>query len=672
MAGSAFAQLVSKLDDFEGGSNMNLFGDYWYYYDDNKEASTFASVAATAGGKGNSKVFSAVVKGAGDTKELLFDPEVSIADGRSGKGAKLEFEWGNTFLTGYDNSNPDRSREPTFPNPVGGTSANDWKQGAYAFAPFVGIGTNLVAEGEKTAPAGFENATELKFWAKADAALSIWVYFEQSDIGWYANNTKRKEGTYYGVWKTISTAWAEYSVPLVASPCNGDPGKAGIWNCDEGETGLRQPMFVNKDEQDLVMPFDKTKLVKVAWQAQPASGGTATMGNANIAVPETTGDPPSAITGDGITGYSNILYLDDISFTGFRFVAKDMCETCIASALPTDATRFDKFSEAAYQSQNVLGHYWYVYDDQKTKTDNGVKGTSEIGNDGVEKDCASPNVDVTKGECEVLIQTDPTGNYLSGEFELGKALKIDGENVQPFVGIGTNLYDEKAATLAFFDADAAGVKGLYFEYRTSGEVGKVTFEVQDKWDADSTATGRPAASVYYIDLPATGGVWNKANVAFSKLVQHTSWAVVNEWNAANPTKVALDTKNLAKFQFKIQDGSGKTGVLQIRDVYTLGASGVSAKYAVSKRSLESLRATYNRGVVGVSWAAAQNIASGKVSLVNVKGRTIASAPLVKAGGKVTANLGKGSIPTGMYFVRINAKDVQGKKVVQQVPLSIVK
>jgi hypothetical protein len=26
----------------------------------------------------------------------------------------------------------------------------------------------------------------------------------------------------------------------------------------------------------------------------------------------------------------------------------------------------------------------------------------------------------------------------------------------------------------------------------------------------------------------------------------------------------------------------------------------------------------------------------------------------------------------MYFVRINAKDVQGKKVVQQVPLSIVK
>jgi hypothetical protein len=51
---------------------------------------------------------------------------------------------------------------------------------------------------------------------------------------------------------------------------------------------------------------------------------------------------------------------------------------------------------------------------------------------------------------------------------------------------------------------------------------------------------------------------------------------------------------------------------------------------------------------------------------------VASAPIAAVGNKVTAKLGAGSLPTGMYFVRVAAKDVSGKQIVRQAPVSIVK
>ena len=685
VAGGAFAQETSLLADFENNSNQNLFGDYWYYFDDNKEKSTLSGIASQAKGVGNSTVASADVKGSGATKELLFTKEKSITAGRNGLGAKMQFTWGNAFLTAYDNRTPANAREPGFTgdsiwNNTSGLAQGvtgdvstciSWKCGPYYFSPFVGIGTNLVEDGSEYGPAGIANATSFNFWAKAESALSAWVFFEQSDIGWYdggsfAAGGKRKEGAFFGKWVTVGTQWALHTVDLTTvADCNGDVGTAGNWDCDDGKEGLRQPMWISPDEQDFKSTFDRSKIVKVAWQVQAANGGSKPQGNGNLHV-----DVDLA----SIPGYTNTLYLDDISFTGFRFVAKDMCEECIVTSKPsTGAFPFDQFAQKS--NQNALSQYWYVYDDTRTETDDGEPGTSRIGEQGVEKDCESQWVDVEKGECEVIIQdADESSdvNYLSGRFQLGNSILIETNDVQPFVGIGTNLYDDKADVLDFYDADEAGIKGLYFEYKTvegTNPISKISFEVQDNYDATGV---RPAASVYYIDLPATGGEWFKANVAFSKLVQHTGWESVREWNAANPDKVALNTSKLAKFQFKVQDGTGKNGYLQLRNVNTLGAAGVPVRLAGSQAKSIGLRATYNRGVVGVNWNAAQSIASGKVSLVNIKGRTVASAPLVKAGSKVTANLGKGTIPTGMYFVRINARDVQGKQVVQQVPLSIVK
>jgi len=660
LAGGATAQ-DSWLDRFESASNMNEFGDYWYFFDDNLEKSGFTDLAGTAGGKGSSVVSSAEVKGSGTSRELLFTEEKSITatGGRGGtKGAKFAFTWGNTFQTPYDNRTTDQARDPSFASVSEvkgmqgtGKACPDYECGPYDFAQFVGIGTNLVPDGERNAPKGFEDAKELKFWARADDEVSVWVFFEQSNMGWYGKeyDSKRKEGIYYGQWVTITESWAEYTVPLEEAACS-KKNKTDE-TCPEATKGLRQPDFV-ADQGLSDKRFDLTKVVKVAWQAQAADAAATVMGNKNLPV------------GEGTKDWGTTIYLDDIRFTGFKFVAPDLCESCIGVTRPSDASQLDDFANST--AQNTLGYYWYFYDDTKAET-TGDKGNSTIGNED-EKDCESEYVDTEKGECEALIQGSGSNKFLSGEYLLGRKMKIDGEDVNPFVGIGTSLFDEKASSPTYFKA-GSDVNGVYFEYNTGSGANKVTFEVQDKYDAEGK---RPAAAVFYVDLPATDGDWLKAAIPFDRLVQHAGWESVKAYNDTAKAGKTLDRDNLAKLQFKVQGASGDYGELQIRSVWLLGDVSSKIKLVSNKAKTIGLRATYNRGVVGVNWNAAQNIASGRVSLVNVKGRTVATAPLVKAGGKVTANLGKGTIPTGMYFVRINAKDVQGKKVVRQVPLSVIK
>jgi len=85
-----------------------------------------------------------------------------------------------------------------------------------------------------------------------------------------------------------------------------------------------------------------------------------------------------------------------------------------------------------------------------------------------------------------------------------------------------------------------------------------------------------------------------------------------------------------------------------------------------------LRASYAKGGVSVSWDAGSKISGGTISLVNIKGAAVASAP-VKGSGSISANFGfKTALPAGMYFVRVNAQGANGRQIVQQVPVSIVK
>jgi len=90
-------------------------------------------------------------------------------------------------------------------------------------------------------------------------------------------------------------------------------------------------------------------------------------------------------------------------------------------------------------------------------------------------------------------------------------------------------------------------------------------------------------------------------------------------------------------------------------------------------SSAALRASYNRGSVSVNWNPTSRISSGTISLVNVRGVTVASTSVRASSNNVSATLGtKAALPTGMYFIRVDARDVSGKRIVQQVPVQIVK
>jgi hypothetical protein len=94
----------------------------------------------------------------------------------------------------------------------------------------------------------------------------------------------------------------------------------------------------------------------------------------------------------------------------------------------------------------------------------------------------------------------------------------------------------------------------------------------------------------------------------------------------------------------------------------------------SRRSVSApLRASYARGSISINWNAGSQIRSGTVSLINVKGATVASTSIRPNSSNISAKLGsRATLPAGMYFVRIDARDVNGKRIVQQVPVNIVK
>jgi hypothetical protein len=463
--------------------------------------------------------------------------------------------------------------------------------------------------------------------------MSIRFYLEQTNIP--------KEGAFWGKIIPITTGWDEYTVEL-------------------NETDMSQPPWTSAAEQNWVTPFDINNIARVAWQVQSGAGGGGWV------------SPMGAV--DSLGAGNLTVLLDDIEFHGFRFVPENMCESCIVSALPAGSEQFSNFQapsehspygDARNELPGGLWTYWYAYDDNGALDNQGNPGTSEI------------LTGVAVGEFgEQIIVQEGDDLFVGITFELGRQLSIDDPNVgvvsmDPFVGIGTNLYDDLMNDPEFFDATAEGVHGLYFEYLTNAPV--LTFELHDRYDVGSPAQ-RPETAVWYINLPGeTGAEWRRARVPFSVLTTRTEWDGVREWTLANPAIAAKQLNALAKFQFKIQGDQGQMGGLQIRNAYFLDAAGSPVRHRDSGARAAGLRANYNRGVVAVNWNAASTVASGRISLVNTRGRVISSAPIANvSGNRITANLGSGNIPTGMYFVRIDARDMNGKRVTQQIPLSIVK
>jgi len=611
LALAAGAVADSVLDDFEGGTNRNKFGGYWYFY------TNLTASAADANPTG--------------CDEKTFTPDISagkveiISNAEKDK-TQLKFKggYGESFTEPKEGSYSGVMQFGNVEAPWNSQyNGNSWPD----VYPAVGMGTQLTRDTLNGVGAKF-TATAIKFWMKVNAKVtSVGFKVETADqlpiynSKWDDPPTTNPNGSkgcpadaayqvYLEDLDELSTSWKQYTVKLTGGKGSGDLSRAA-WETWKPYT------------------FDVKRATKIAWFVE--------------------GDKSAVETG-------GLIAVDNIEIVGYDYEDPEVCFSCVkdaASAPPSDAVLFTDFDKLAKDdnisvNQNVLGGYWYAYTDVEGRKGVGTASTIDAGqwDDPYYPD--GPSLEVT-GQKLGYGQTD--GAFI--QFTMGTPYEDANKNtVQPFVGLGTDL-----DTNDWKYYDASSVTQIWFRYRTSG-FDELYVEVYDEY-ADTTDD----AEVFFIKIPGTSGEWKVAQVPLNILR-------LPEW-AENRPGATLDKTKLKKIQFKNQ--STKSGSIQIDDVYLSGATvGVKLVGSKAKAAGSALRAAYSRGKIGVNWNNGASIASGKIQLVNTKGRVVASAPIAKTAGKVTASFGAGSIPTGMYFVRVNAKDVNGRAIVSQTSVSVVK
>ena len=162
----AQAQDSAVVDDCEGGTNQNLFGDYWYFYDDSADG-------------GNSKI--AGVTRDPTTGDLLGVAPIAGQGINGTAGYELSYTLGTTKAPCLDANK----------KPIAGCGYN-----------YVGVGTMLAAAGSTCDLTG---ATAITFYAKASAAMTLNVEVATSDVTDFNN---------YRALIKVTTSWAQYTINL--------------------------------------------------------------------------------------------------------------------------------------------------------------------------------------------------------------------------------------------------------------------------------------------------------------------------------------------------------------------------------------------------------------------------------------------------------------------------
>jgi len=646
LAGGAFADFL--LDDFEGGSNENKMGNYWYVWvsDDGKvgEKMEYNAILSNAGpadayGKWTFKPFEGESRGSGTKNSAaLVWRDLAIADLQLDK-----------IVEGWKD---------------GGWSGTD----PASLYPVVGMGS-LLTEGDDIGyGADFAKVDAISFYMKGTAGAKVIFKVEtikNSVTGPYKPTQtigpdKPNPANAYATIITVTEDWTKYTVPLkpvkAVATEGADIGGTGSGGRTGPASGADSTLNEGKGLYQLpwwgkAFTFKPEEVTKVAWQVN-----------------------------NDINDYkTGAVYVDSIVFVGsdFTFIPKDQCPTCVDKALPSGAkmliSDFESADPAANPGsllENKLRYYWYPYTDEKARSDDSDPSTID---DYWTEDPYSGVVLDAKGHGN-------GGNGITVKYIPGKSPFIQtrgtvSQSLTAFAGIGTNLFD--TSTNVFLNA--SGATGLYFEYKTEG-VDFLTVEFPDKSDIDQAGPNgdQDDGQVWYKKIPGNNtSTWKGVIIPFNEL-SLPGWIKSSDRKGKNPAGTAWkqphDLSKLAKIQFKYQ--GVQPGSIAIDNVYILGIEGAGEPGAIrtvgSVAKTIGLSATYSRGSVGVTWNAASAVAGGKIQLVNTKGRVVASAPIAKASGRVTASLNAGTIPTGMYFVRVNAKDVNGKNVVMQSPVSIVK
>ena len=392
---------------------------------------------------------------------------------------------------------------------------------------------------------------------------------------------------------------------------------------------LKQPAWATGVKK---FDFDITKCTKLAWEVQNEDNTTTTV---------------------------DTLDVDDISIEPFTFVSTTVwTETKALSPLPTTG-QFAKF-ETAPKNVCPLNFYWYAYNDKA------IGGGAEVTGGATENlETGLLNLTLTEGTGS----PGETGTAAFLQYTLGPVIDKAGVSVQSFVGIGVNLYDSAAAT--YWNATTDNVSSIYFQYMADGDAKYVTLElsdindVADKDHPDKADSDRGAGIVWYRNLLPTDGQWVAVEIPFSQLITHDTWEGYNA--------IPLDATKLAKLQFKVQGAQDAGGYFAIDNVFFPGAPfDVAVKdFKVASSKLSGISAIYRNGKVNVSWNGNGALDNGKINLINTAGAVVASSSFART-GKLSTSFSTAKLSAGMYFVKLNAIGANGKAVVMQSPVHIVK
>jgi len=711
------------IDDFRSGTNENRMGQYWYYYTN----------LGTKGGPGNMAIsewnMGQSVRRTYNTaaddgcvvdrwEEIMYLAPEQMVGTRGTPNYEMVFRPSSTAPRpgGRGVNGMMAFRMPMGPDTPG-----------YVCNPGVGMGTNLTLDPSNGVqqPIGtpFSGVTHINFYArvshtampvrfKVETAQQLHHIEEPNALaapGTNATSKKLADGAYNAL-LTFETAdtWKKFEIP-VSGPCaltdlqiggtaTGLPIRKA--NCVGGL--MRAPFEVygamdwhtaaahEAGLNQLKYNFSITDAVKIAWYVQGEDWTTA----------------------PGETAY---LYIDSVWTTGGNFTLKGECPTCVSTNMtpPANAWKLSDFESIVYTptdgtpgflSQNRLGGPWYAFTDAADAIASPSRITWGLwydplylvvppaGPTAVRCDPANPPTGVTcvQGGAGLNVAGYTVGDILPDQvtpvtaahfgdyedwgefnkaghnssngagvaFSLGNGW-VDGTTpIKGFVGIGTKLTEFDNQRL-----DATTTEGIWFMYNTTfGDPERML--IVSVIDKNALAVG--AEATYSVKIPSSEGEWRAANILFTALAVPL-WS---EWTQP------FDKTWLYEMQFR-HDGVGYDGDIYIDNVHLLGEpvgfQSARHNFAKANKVAPPLRASHNRGSVNVNWNAPAQISSGRITLVNARGVTIASQSINASGSNVAATLAtRGNMPTGMYFVRIDARDVNGKRVVQQTPINIVK
>jgi len=390
---------------------------------------------------------------------------------------------------------------------------------------------------------------------------------------------------------------------------------------------LEQPGWTSEADE---MELDLSDVVQLAWQVH--------------------GEKNDAIT-------EGVLDLDDIYIIGEVPPLPSILPEFAEMDDTSSAYAFGTFEKKPKNQQPVLKTYWYAYDDGE------IGGNSEV----YEGATKSEETNRLNLEFEEGTGSDEKGTAPFLNFKLGDVItrEEDGVKIKPFVGIGINVYD--SATCRYWDASDQDY--IYFHYMTAGAgIKKATLEISDINDVPDKDNPdrkdmRGSGVVWYLDLPNTNEKWKAAKVKFSQLVTHEDWDVYND--------IPLDKSKLAKIQFKVQGDMGTEGFLAIDNVYFGKPISTPVLSKLNKVDANAFAASYRNGKININWTGKTAIAEGKISLIDVKGCVVQSSSIVKT-SRVSNSISANTLASGVYIVKLNGIDVNGKAISMKSSLSVIK